>query len=252
MNVFRIISPALAGFLVDVFWVVYAIMTFMIVTSVIFVWMVPPTSKPEKTMIVGNSIQEVAEGWQYIKRQKTIFAVLIFSVVGMILSSPYSQLLPMFKEPEILNLSDTGLGLLMMVSGFGAILGSLILASLSSRKRGFILIGSVALMSLALIGFAFTEWLPASMFFIFLIGFGNTIQMALGNSLIQYYVDAAYRGRVLSFFMMCFGIGSLGSFLAGIMAESIGAQWAVGSLAIALLIVTLVFITAVPRLRKMD
>lgn len=254
MNVFRIISPALAGFLVDVFdfWVVYAIMTFMIITSVIFVFMVPPTSAPQKTMKVSNSFLEIAEGWHYIKEQRTIFAVLIFSAVGMILGAPYAQLLPMFAEPEILNLNATGLGLLMMISGFGAIIGSFILASLSNKKRGFILIGAVMMMSLTLIGFSFTKWLPAVMFFIFFIGMGSTVQMALGNSLIQYYVDASYRGRVMSFFMLCFGISALGSFFAGIMAEHIGAPWAVGSLAIALLGMTLFFMTFVPRLRKMD
>jgi MFS family permease len=254
MNVFRIISPALAGFLVDVFdfWVVYAIMTFMIVTSVFFIFLVPPTSAPEKNMNVGNSLQEVVEGWQYIKGQKTIFAVLIFTAIGMILGAPYSQLLPMFADKEILNISATGLGLLMMVSGIGAILGSLVLASLSSRKRGLILIIAVMMMALTLIGFSFSMWLSVSMIFIFFIGMGSTVQMALGNSLIQYYVDASYRGRVLSFFMLCFGLSSLGSFFAGILAESIGVQWAVASLAVLLVLFTLLMITISPRLRKLD
>ena len=254
MNVFRIISPAVAGVLIDVFdfWVVYAIMTFMIVTSVIFIFMVPPTSAPEKNMMVSNSLKEIVEGWQYIKGQKTIFAVLIFTAVGMILGAPYAQLLPMFTVPEILNISDTTLGLLMMVSGIGAIIGSLILASLTNRRRGRLLISAVMVMALTIIGFSFSTWLPVSMLFIFFVGMGSTIQMALGNSLIQYYVDATYRGRVMSFFMMCFGISALGSFFAGILADAIGVQWAVGSLAIVLVVFTLGIMSMVPRLRKLD
>ena len=254
MNVFRIISPALAGVLVDVFdfWVVYALMTFMIVTSVFFILLVPPTSAPEKAMKVSNSLQEVVEGWQYIKGQKTIFAVLIFTAIGMILGAPYTQLLPMFADKEILDISATSLGILMMVSGIGAILGSLVLASLSDRRRGMILIIAVMTMALTLIGFSFSVWLPVSMFFIFFIGMGSTVQMALGNSLIQYYVDASYRGRVMSFFMLCFGLSSLGAFFAGILAEGIGVQWAVGSLAILLVIFTLGIMTMSPRLRKLD
>jgi len=254
MNIFRIISPALAGVLVDVlgFWVVYAIMTFMIITSVFFIWLVPPTSSPAKTTGVSNSLQDVVEGWKYIRGQKTIFAILLFTAVGMILGAPYSQLLPMFADPSILNISATTLGLLMMVSGIGAIIGSLILASLTDRRRGLILISAVLMMSVTLIGFSFSPWLAMSLSFIFFIGMGSTVQMALGNSLIQYYVDAAYRGRVLSFFMLCFGLSSLGSFFAGIMAEGIGVQWAVGSLAMLLILVTLLVFAFVPRIRKLD
>jgi MFS family permease len=254
MNIFRIISPALAGILIDVFgfWVVYAIMTFMIITSVCFIWLVPPTSTPAKNLVVGNSLKDVMEGWQYLKGEKTIFAILVFTAVGMILGAPYTQLLPMFTVPDILNISDTTLGLLMMVSGIGAIIGSLILASLTNRRRGFILISAVMMMSLTLTGFSFSRWLPSSMTLIFFVGMGSTVQMALGNSLIQYYVDASYRGRVMSFFMLCFGLSSLGAFFAGILADVIGVQWAVGSLAMALIVFTLGIMALVPRLRRLD
>jgi len=254
MNTFRIISPALAGVLVDVFdfWVVYAIMTFMIMTSVVFIMLVPPTSAPSRTMKVSNSLQDVVEGWNYIRGQKTIFAILIFTAVGMVLGAPYSQLLPMFADPSILNISATTLGILMMVSGIGAIIGSLILASLTDRRRGLILVSAVLMMGVALIGFSYSSWLPVSLTFIFFVGMGSTVQMALGNSLVQYYVDATYRGRVMSFFMLCFGLSSLGAFFAGILAEGIGVQWAVGSLAILLVVVTVLVLALVPRIRKLD
>jgi MFS family permease len=254
MNIFRIISPALAGVLIDAFgfWVVYAIMTLMIVMSTVFILFVPPTSTPSGTTRGGNTLTEALEGWNYLKGEKTIFAVLIFTVVAMILGAPYAQLLPMFTEPEILNISATMLGMLMMVSGFGAITGSLILASLSNRRRGLILIFSVLLMGLTLIGFSFSTWLPLSFIFIIFIGMGSTVQMALGNSLIQYYVDATYRGRVMSFFMLGFGLSSLGAFFAGILAEGIGVQWAVGGMAILLVFIALVMTVLIPRLRKMD
>jgi len=255
MNVFRILSPALAGILIDVvgFWVVYAIMTAMIIMSWVFILFVPPTSAQTRTFQGGNSLQDIIEGWRYIKGQKIILAVLIFTAIAMILGAPYAQLLSMFTEdPEILNISATGQGMLVMVSGFGAIIGSFILASLTNRRRGLILLSASLLLGVTLIGFSFTEWLPLSFFFIIFIGMGSTVQMALGNSLIQYYTDASYRGRVMSFFMLGFGLSSLGSFFAGIMAEGIGVQWAVGGLAIALVAVTLAVMSTMPRLRRLD
>ena len=251
MNVFRIISPALAGFLVDVidFWAVYAIMTAMIVMSMFCIMFVPPTRI--RTVEGGSSLTDVLEGWRYLRDEKTILYVLLFTTVATILGAPYSQLLPMFTE-DILKVSATSMGVLITVSGIGAMIGSLILASLSNRKRGQIMLFAGLIMSVALIGFAFSEWWYLSLFLIVFIGMGSTGQMALGNSLIQYYSDAAYRGRVISFFMLGFGFSSLGAFFAGILAEGIGVQWSVGSLAIVLLIATIAVLAMVSRVRKLD
>ncbi len=251
MNVFRVISPALAGFLVDVFdfWVVYAIMTVMIIMSWVFILFVPPTS--HKNVEGGSSLTDVVEGWRYIRSEKTILIVLIFTVLVIILSSPYSQLLPMFTE-DILKVSATDMGILIAVSGVGAIIGSLILASLMNRKRGMILLIAGIVLGVALVGFSFSSWWYMSLALIVFIGMGSTIEMALGNSLVQYYTDAVHRGRVMSFLMLGFGLGSLGSFFAGILAEGIGAPLSVGSMAIVLIILTLVLMVASKRMRKLD
>jgi MFS family permease len=107
-------------------------------------------------------------------------------------------------------------------------------------------------MSVALVGFSFSSMWYLSLGLIVFVGMGSTVQMALGNSLIQYYTDAAYRGRVMSFFMLGFGLSSLGAFFAGILAEGIGAPWSVGSLAMVLIVITIVLMAASPRIRKLD
>jgi MFS family permease len=251
MNVFRILSPALAGFLIDVidFWAVFAIMTAMIIMSWICIMLVPPTRV--KTVEGGNSLSDVLEGWRYLRSQKTILLVLLFTVVATILGAPYAQLLPMFTE-DILKVSATNMGVLITVSGIGAMIGSLILASLSNRKRGLIMLFAGLIMAVALLGFSFSRWWYLSLFLIVFIGLGSSGQMALGNSLVQYYSDATYRGRVMSFFMLGFGFSSLGAFFAGIIAEGVGVQWSVGGMAMILVIVTVMALAMSPRLRKLD
>jgi hypothetical protein len=56
----------------------------------------------------------------------------------------------------------------------------------------------------------------------------------------------------LSFFMMGFGFGSLGAFLAGILAQVVGVQWAVGSLAAVLVIISVWVLAFSPPLRRLD
>jgi MFS family permease len=252
MNVFRLLSPALAGFLIDAFdfYIVYAVMTAMYVVAVICMAFVPKTTGPQRVQ-GSSSLSDIMEAWRYVRREKAIFLVLIFSVLATVLGMPYAQLLPMFTE-GILKVSATYLGILISVSGAGAILGSLFIANLANRKRGILMLIFALIMSAALLGFAFSHWWYLSLFVIMFIGAGNTGQMALGNSLIQYYADASYRGRVLSFYMMGFGFGSLGAFFAGILAEGIGVQWAVGGMAVILLVITFIVLIMSPRLRKLD
>jgi hypothetical protein len=57
---------------------------------------------------------------------------------------------------------------------------------------------------------------------------------------------------VMALYMMQFGFSSLSTFLAGILAEGVGVQWAVGSLAILLVGVTTAAIAFIPRIRKLN
>jgi MFS family permease len=252
MNVFRIFMPALAGFIVDAIGpaVAYATMTSFYVFAAICMAFVPKTTIPQRVQ-GRSSLAEVADAWHYVRGEKAIFIVLVFSVFATVLGMPYAQLLPMFTS-GIFDKGATAMGFLITVSGVGAILGSFILASLSNRRRATLMLVFALIMSAALLGFAFSNWWYLSLFLIMFVGAGNTGQMALGNSLVQYYVKAEYRGRVLSFYMMGFGLGSLGAFFAGILAEQIGVQWAVGGMAAVLLVITIMMLTMSPRLRKLD
>jgi hypothetical protein len=77
--------------------------------------------------------------------------------------------------------------------------------------------------------------------------------MTLGNTLVQYYVDDNYRGRVMSIYTMDFGFTSLGTFAAGLMADTaIGVQWTVGGFAMVLVALTLIVAVFLPRIRNLQ
>jgi hypothetical protein len=76
--------------------------------------------------------------------------------------------------------------------------------------------------------------------------------VALGNTLIQYYSKAEYRGRVLSILMMEIGLMSLGAFGAAILTETIGVQSVIGGFAFVLFFLSILTLVFVPRLRRLD
>jgi len=251
MNVLQIVAPAVAGFLIEAydFAIVYYTMTAMYVLSVVFVAFLPITDTA--TGSTKNAFAEIKGGIRYIRHDTIILLILGITLFMVILSMPLMQLLPVFSE-KILKVGAGGLGTLLSISGAGAICGSLILASLPNKKRGLMLLVGGLFLGLALTSFSFSSSWHWSLGLMALVGFGQTARMSLSNTLVQYYVDNDYRGRVMSVLMMQFGLTSFSTFLAGVLSDIIGVQWAVGGFAIALAFISLLAFFLVPRVRRLD
>jgi MFS family permease len=251
MNVLRILVPAATGFLIKPFGYagVYYLMSGMYVVSVVFMLFLPRTS----TISVGGrgALDDIKEGLRYLRGQKTIVLVLVVTLVAVLLSMSYIYMLPFIAE-DILDVGTVGGGLLLTISGVGAIVASVVLASLPNKKRGLMLLVSCFILGLALAGFAFSSYFYLSLGMMVFVGLGQTGRMTLSNTLIQYYVEGAYRGRVMSVYMMEFGLTSFGTFAAGAIAESIGPQWAIGGFAMVLVVFSLLAITFLPSIRRLD
>jgi MFS family permease len=251
MNVCGILGPAVAGFLIDSigFKAVYFAMTSMFLMSVAFICFLPRTSVIKQQ--TANAVAGIKEGFGYILHERTMLVVLLFTLIMIILSMPYGMMMPVFAD-DILKVGASGMGILLSVSGIGAITGSLVLASLPNKQRGLLLLISGILLGLALTGFSLSNRWVFSLVMIALVGVGQSGRMTLSNTLVQYYVDDAYRGRVMSIMMMEFGLSSFGTFATGVLAGTMGVQWAVGGFAIALVVLSLLGLVFFPRIRKLD
>lgn len=250
MSTLRLLAPAAAGFLVDAwdFAVVYYVTVGLYSVAMIFITLMPHTGTI--TLSGRGALVDIKEGLQYMWREPILLAVLTLTLVIVILSMPYQLMMPIFAD-DILKVGATGLGVLMSVAGAGAIIGSLILASLPSKRRGAILLASSLVMGLALAGFAFSRSWPLSLGLMFFIGLGQAGRQTLGSTLLQSYSEAEYLGRVMSINMMDFGLSSLGTFAAGLLAERIGAQWSIGGFALLLVLLMMLTLVFMPRIRKL-
>ena len=251
MNGLRMLAPALAGFLVESFGfdTLYYVMTGCYLVGAIIFSFLPRTGTAATPG--PNALAQMKEGLNYIRHNTAILLILFFTVFAVILTMPYYVLMPIFTE-DILMVGAAGLGILMSVSGVGAIIGSLVLASLPNKKRGLMFLTGSLILSLALIGFSFSGSWHLSLALIVIVGLGDTARMTLGTTLLQYYTEEEYQGRVMSIFVMQFGLMGFGAFGAGLLTEVVGVQWAVGGLAAVLVPVTLLVIAFAPRLRRLD
>src|SRR6185295_16720006 len=92
-----------------------------------------------------------------------------------------------------------------------------------------------------LLGIGITAFAISSNFWLtlpimLLIGAGQSGRMATGQVLIQSYAADEYRGRVSAVWFMQFSLVQLGTFVVGTLAEFVGIQFAIGGMAVLLVV----------------
>ena len=251
-NALRLLAPAAAGFLIDYvgYEAVYFTTAIAYLISVVFILFLPKTSTIKKT--TTDVLSSIKEGIKYLRNEKTILLVMGFTLVITILAMPFQQLLPIFVV-DVLHKTPQAGGFLMSVSGIGSIISSLILASLPNKRRGLMMLVGNIILGVALFSFALSTSYPLSLVLIGFVGVGQMVQMALGTTLIQYYSDPVYLGRLMSIMMMQFGLMSFSTFVAGALTEMTGnVQWAIGGLALVLVVLSLLAITFLKSIRNLE
>ncbi len=250
-NTALIMGPALAGLLVDTigFDSVFYTVTFLYGLGAVL-WMFLPKAS-ESTSEHGSVFADIKDVLVYIKEEHLLAVTLGFVMCLVFCFMPFRSLLPIFTE-DILKVDATGLGLLQSVTGIGAMAGALVLASLPGKKRGILLLGTGLLLGIALMAFSFSTSYHLSIIIVVIVGLGQAGQVILPLTLLQSYTKNEYRGRVLSLYGMELGVSSFGAFIAGILAAAIGAQWAVGGLAMLLVISTILVSIFARSLRQVD
>jgi len=250
MNFSRLMAPAAAGFLIDAigFKVVYYTMTGIYLLGVVFISFMPLTG----TMRIagGSALANIKEGFKYVLHETTILLILVFTLLIILLSRPY-LMMPIFAD-DILKVGASGMGVLLSISGLGAMIGSITLATLFNKKRGLMLLVSSLILGLSLVGFSFSNSWYLSLAMISIVGVGHAARMTLGNTLLMYYTEDKYRGRVMSLYDMDHGLTGLGTFGAGLLAKAIGVQWALGGFAMILVLLSVLMLVFASRVRNLE
>lgn len=251
MSFFQMVIPVIAGNIIADYgyFAIFLTMIGINLLSLFFNSFLPKI--PPKPAENKNVLQDIKQGFKYVFTNRTILLVLVFFISSVLLVNPIQALMPVFAK-DILEVGVEGQGTLMSLMGAGSIAVSLLLASLPSRKRGRTLLLSNICMGIAMVAFAFSTLWPLSMVMMVLIGMGRIGADACGNTLIQSYTDPAILGRVNSIVMVSFGLGGAGSFIIGVLAETIGAPWAIGMFAIVLIVSSSLAMIFVPKFRNLD
>jgi MFS family permease len=173
----------------------------------------------------GRSVLgEFSEGLRYVYGFRPIRSLMTLLALVSLLGVPFSVLMPVFAN-DVLGGGPHTLGFLMTATGCGALMGALWLAARKSVVGlGRVIVFATVMFGVGLTAFSFSRTLWLSVLCLVVAGTGMMVSFASSNTVIQTIVDDEKRGRVMSFYTMCFlGTAPFGSLLAGTLSARIGA-----------------------------
>jgi MFS family permease len=238
----RIIAPAIGGVLIAIVdtgaaFVLAAVLMFVFTIVVAFL-KVPDEARAGASARKTSAFGDIVEGLKFIKANSVFSFLIGMTFFNSFFGLSYIILMPVFAD-DILKVGADGQGVLMSVSGVGALIVTLWLGTrVSSGNTGLILIGGAVLTGITVAAWALTaEYIgsyPLALFLIFFLGLFSSVYMISIMSTLQMLVPNEMRGRVMGFYGMTWNIMPLGGMFAGALAVSIGAAWAVaiGGLAV--------------------
>ncbi len=251
MSAMTLIAPAVAGGLYA--WAgpanVYFIISGLSILSVIVTTLVP---KPERSAAPSqkrNMFADIGAGLVYIKGNSMVLVLLVMGLATTLLASPFRMLLPVFVV-DIYHRGPDSMGLLVAIMGGGSLVGSLAIAALGDWRRGMLLIIGSFISGAALLLIAAFPLYYAGAAIMVLVGLGDAGRRTINMGLIMEVVEDQYRGRVMSVFMMNFGLMPLGVLPAGMIADALGGQEAIAILGALLILVTLAVLVTQKGLRS--
>jgi MFS family permease len=253
VNAGRLLGPALGGVLTAFFGVglcflVNGISFLAVLVALLLMRIKPRDITPSKKHVLHNLV----EGFQYAFRFPPIRALLLIMALVSLTGIPYASLLPVFAR-HILSSGPKGYGLLVSGIGTGALAGALYLASRTTvLGLGRLIALAPLLLGGGLIAFSLSSSFILSLLLMPVLGVGQMLLMAAGNTVLQTIVEDDKRGRVMSFYSLAFmGMVPFGNLIAGLAARQIGAPLTVCIGGAICILAALNFRRQLPALREM-
>lgn len=226
-NVTRMVGPSVAGILISLVGVAAC---FFVQTIGLFLalWTSLTIRLPERAQPKAqtSALADLAEAYRYIRGDRAMFGLILAAAVPTVFGMPYISFMPAVARD--LGIGATGLGLLLTSVGVGSVLGSTGFALAGDfRRKGLVQLACVAAFGASLVAFSLTRWLPASLMLLAMAGVSSSVYMATNNTLLQTRSPDALRGRIMSVYMLTWGLMPLGTLPLGILAEGFGSAAAV-------------------------
>jgi len=252
-NVTRLIGPALAGVImvklnIGICFLINALSYIAVIGALLMIK--GNFDPPKRERVKNEGLIKLKEGFEYTINTIPVRATIMFMAAFCMGGFVYITLMPVLVKE--LHGDPSTLGMLMSISAVGSCIGAV---GLGFRKSilglGKWIVAASVLFSLALILFSFCRTLGQYAPLMVIMGASMMFMMSACSTILQTVIEEEKRGRVMSLFTMAFmGTAPIGGLIGGAAANHYGYHATILCAGIYCLVVSLVFGSKMPELRK--
>ena len=231
MNGTRLFGPALAGIIAGAWgleWA-YGAQAIAYVLATVTMLTVPSGlgAAARANRAPSSVLKEIGGGLSYVMKNSTLRLLMGMMFITTFFAMPYVMLLAGFVQRD-LGQSEEAFGWLQSISGIGALVGSLAIATVTTFDRkpllqwlsGILGGGGLVLMAVLSGPFGFAGAIAATL----VLGLFLTAYQTLNSTMIMDAAEPQYYGRVMSINMLTFSAMPIMAAPLGIIADHIGAS----------------------------
>jgi MFS family permease len=249
-----VVGPALGGLLIPAFGMsgAYALIAAVYLLYVTVLLLLKDVRRGA-AQVHESPVKCLVAGLRYVRGHETVLWLLVIACLLNLLAAPYRYaFLPLFAR-YILDSGPAGYGMLTAMAGVGALAAGIWVVSLGNyRAKGRLLVWSSLAWPASLLLFAASTRYPVSAALVFAAGLTQALVWTVIATLILANTSQAMRGRVMGLRSGVVVSLPVGNFLAGAVAERIGAPLAQAAYAVLAMGIMVAIIAAVPALRRLE
>ncbi|KCZ59065.1 MFS transporter [Hyphomonas chukchiensis] len=221
-----IVGPVVGSLLYGVSHVLaYSTATLMFAAASVLIFSIP--KPPQRVSTEPKTLSVVLGGFTYVWKQKVVLGAISLDLFAVLLGGAVA-LMPVYAR-DILQVGETGLGLMRAAPGIGALIVTAVITAFPIREHaGKILFVCVALFGLSTVVFGYSTVAWLSILALVCVGAFDMVSVYIREILLQLWTPDQVRGRVNAVNSIFLGASNeLGEARAGFMAAKWGAVFTV-------------------------
>src|SRR5581483_10690080 len=226
-NVTQVIGPAIGGMMLGFVGISGCLLinaiSFVAILLALFAMRLPVRPSPKRTSVTA----ELIEGVRFVGARERLWVPVALSYGLSALAMAFHRLLPIFAT-DVLHGGEKSYGALMAAPGLGALVASLAVAARGRGPGPLDTLYRAAIALCAALGvFALSRWMTLSLAALAVVGAMQMLFRTVAMATLHEATDDAHRGRVVSIFLLDYGLWSFGTLWLGWLAENLGPSAAV-------------------------
>jgi MFS family permease len=245
-----ILGPALSGFAIafggqEVVYYINAGSFLAVIVALLLVGEIPQKASARARAVSWEAIRE---GIQFILNKPIILSTMLLDFIATFFASA-NTLMPIVAV-DILKVGVVEYGWLSAAQSVGAVLAALVVSQIPEfRKQGPIFLGAVVVFGIATVLFGLSSSFVVAWCALAVTGAADSVSTIIRNTIRQLQTPDQIRGRMTSVNMIFFQGGpQLGEVEAGIIAQLLGAPFAIVSGGIACILGMMLIVRRWPAL----